>query len=687
MSNGGGAATNTGIDYQQRLAAYFLIQMLLDIETLSGIGLDGVHAITEVSFESSSYVDDMVVKTTTGNLYVQAKRNISMSDSSDSEFMKTVHQFVNQFLQDPSGGHKFVLATSSGSSSKIKQELRKILESIRLNDTGFKDNPLNKSEEDVYTKVKNCISTSYLEITNNNIADTTISDILSKTYVAIADVQQGMPLEGAILTILTSKSRVKPELFFSATISLALSLASARQSINKSGLESKLGNYIGTLTPEKKHAVEQDFFKIEMSPGKISSGREVLLVESFIDGQDFLVVELIRFDDSGSKKVKFHDNLCELLNGSTWNVLSRASTYSGIERYIEERADEFKDKNIGFLPINTEEDIENSPFALAYGDYCEDIRKGNDQPLRCLHCGDSISENGAPLVEIDEIGAEHALGLVHKKCLSPLDRVLGGIKAEVFDEYDYLKDFDYKTWFEFIQTGQAMFGSLEGKLNQIMFMGWNPEGHGEFKGNYCVKINLEDGSSKYVHHRSKVVRETLESATKRADFFNMQFEKARIKGDPSCYTSNNETFSSYSVAIKMKDEDEECIECIDAEAVKYTLAIEKAYDRFTNYYAPLFILLDLETSQPIIIENAIFILNNPLKLKTYLSNWSKAGIELPEYKIEILKTDHEFDLFLSRYLKKGIQIVANPLFDMVLNPLSGLVFRHIDEILEEKAKR
>jgi len=661
--------------------------VLLDINSLSGIGLDGVHSITEVSFESSAFVDDMVVKTTTGNLYVQAKRNISMSDNEDSEFMKTIHQFVNQFLQDPSGSHKFVLATSSCSSSKIKQELRKIVESIRLNDTGFKDNPLNKSEEDTYIKVKNCITTSFVAITNKIITDTPTTEILKKMYVAIADVQQGMPLEGAILTILTSKSSVRPELFLSATISLALSLASARQSINKRGLESRLGNYIGTLTPEKKQAVEQDFLKIEMCAGKISSGREILLVESFINGQDFLIVELIRFNDTGEKKVVFHDAQCELLNGSKWNVLARAATISGIERYIEERADRFKDKRIGLLPINTEDDVELSPFALAYGEYCEDIRKGNSHPLKCLHCGDPISENGAPFVEIDEIGAEHALGLVHKKCLAPLDRVLGAIKAEVFDEYDYLKDFDYRTWYECIQSGQAMFGSLEGKLNQVMFMGWNPEGHGEYKGNYCVKINLEDGSSKFVHHRSKVVRETLESATERAKYFNAQFERDRLKGNPSCYTSKNETFGAYSIVMKMKDEDEDCIECIDAEAVKYTLAIEKAYDRLTNYYAPLFILLDIETGQPIIISNTIFVLNNPLKFKSFLSNWSKAGIELPKYKIDILKSDHEFDSFLSKYLKKDIQIVANPLFDMNFSPLSGLVFRHIEELVEEKAGR
>jgi hypothetical protein len=223
MSSGGGAATNTGIDYQQRLAAYFLIQMLLDMDSLSGIGLDGVHPITEVSFETSSYVDDMVIKTQNGNLYIQAKRNISMSDNVGSEFQKTVNQFVNQFLLNTEANDKYILATSSGSSSKIKQDLRKILESIRLNDTDFENNPLNQSEEEVYAKLKNCVSASYKKVTNQDISYIILTSFFKKMHVVIADVQQGMPLEGALLTVLTSKSKVKPELFLSVTISLALS--------------------------------------------------------------------------------------------------------------------------------------------------------------------------------------------------------------------------------------------------------------------------------------------------------------------------------------------------------------------------------------------------------------------------------------------------------------------------------
>ncbi len=674
MSSGGGAATNTGIDYQQRLAAYFLIQMLLDMDSLSGIGLDGVYPITEVSFETSSYVDDMVIKTQNGNLYIQAKRNISMSDNVGSEFQKTVNQFVNQFLLNTEANDKYILATSSGSSSKIKQDLRKILESIRLNDTDFENNPLNQSEEEVYAKLKNCVSASYKKVTNQDISYIILTSFLKKMHVVIADVQQGMPLEGALLTLLTSKSKVKPELFLSVTISLALSLSSTRQSINKTGLESKLGNYIGPLTPEKRRSVEQDFFDFEIASGEISSGREVLLVESFLKGSDFIIAELIRFDNAGNKRVKFYDHLCELLDGRKWKVLHRASTYAGIERYIKEHSDLFKDKRIGIVPINANEDVEDSAFALAYIDFCRNILKSNKQGLRCLHCGDYISENGAPMIEVDEVGAEHDLGLIHKTCLKPLDRVLGVLKAQVFEEYDYLKDFDYKTWLNLVQNGQALFCALQGKLNQVMFMGWHPEGVSEFKGNYCVKINLEDGSSRYIHHRGKVVRETLSSATEKAEFANSELEKARLKGDPNCYTSKNESFGSYSLAMKMKDDSEECIECINAEVAKYTLAIEKAYDRFSNYYAPVIILLDKESGQPIIANNTVFVIDNPLKLNSYIANWSKAGITLPEYKIEIIKSDYEFDNFIAKCIKNKIQVVANPLFDMRLSPISGIVF-------------
>ena len=296
MFNGGGAATNAGIDYQQRLSAYFLVQMLLNLDSLTGIGLDGVYPINEVSFETTSCIDDIVVKTDNLSLYFQAKRNINLSDKTESDFYKTVNQFVTQFIATPAENSIYVLATSSGSSSKIKYDLRKILESVRLNEINFKNNPRNKSEEEVYHKLSKCISEAYHCHTGNAISDSVFITILKKTHIAIADVENGMPLEGAILTVLATKSKVNPELFFSAVISLALTLASKRLSINKKGLEAKLGNYLDPNTLDKEKAIAQNFFSIKFE-NAISSSREILLVKSLSTNFDFMVIDLFRFDD------------------------------------------------------------------------------------------------------------------------------------------------------------------------------------------------------------------------------------------------------------------------------------------------------------------------------------------------------------------------------------------------------
>ncbi|KIX13696.1 hypothetical protein [Dethiosulfatarculus sandiegensis] len=679
MSNGGGAATNTGIDYQQRLAAYFLIQMLLEMDSLIGIGLDGVHSINTVSFESSSCIDDITLTTDIGNLYFQAKRNISISGNVNSEFYKTTSQFVNQFLSDPTSNDKYILATSSTASSKVRYDLRKILESVRLNDTNFKENPLNKSEKEVYAKLKNNLSTAYQNSTNEVIAETILVSLLKRIYVVIADVQQGTPLEGAILTVLSARSKVKPELLFSITISLALSLASQRQSINKRGIESKLARYLDPISLENKLTVEKDMLNVEFDGSNIPSDQDVLLVDSILNEADYMIITLFRFDDAGNKRAQFYGDTCKTPNGIEWKVIHRAATYAGIHRFIEEKPDLFTDKKVVILEPAADTELSSS-FSLAYQELCKSVLERNTQILQCLHCGDFISESSSPLIEIDQTDADHSLGLVHKSCLKPIDRVIGLIKSDFFEDHNFLKHFDYKSWIDLAPKGQALFASLQGKIKQVMFMAWNPEGASEFKGNHCLKINLKDGSSRYVHHRGQIVRKTMSSASDMASFFNSQFEQARLNGDPTCYSSAKEVFGPYSICMQMKDESEECIECINAEVVKYTLAIENAYNRFSNYYAPVVALFSKESGQPVIVKNTLFIIDNPLKLKVFLDNWSKAGIVLPEYKIEIIKSDDEFDKILSKLLKSGIQVVANPLFDMKQNPLSGIVFRHIDEL-------
>lgn len=74
-------------------------------------------------------------------------------------------------------------------------------------------------------------------------------------------------------------------------------------------------------------------------------------------------------------------------------------------------------------------------------------------------------------------------------------------------------------------------------------------------------------------------------------------------------------------------------------------------------------------------------LNNPLELDRYLKNWAKADMNVPDYSIKIIKTDEEFDLHMAQLLQDGLQVLANPKFNMQGELLSGIVFRDFNELM------
>ncbi|MBE4115595.1 hypothetical protein HJ109_18940 [Vibrio parahaemolyticus] len=124
-SNAGGAATNAGIDFQQRISALFLTHMFMDVVFIDDLGMDKNSKIVELKFESNNEIDDLVIKTEQSTIFIQAKRSITCSESESSEFYKVIKQFVSQYLTNTNSNDRFVLATTSKSSSKITVELKK----------------------------------------------------------------------------------------------------------------------------------------------------------------------------------------------------------------------------------------------------------------------------------------------------------------------------------------------------------------------------------------------------------------------------------------------------------------------------------------------------------------------------------------------------------------------------------
>ena len=400
---------------------------------------------------------------------------------------------------------------------------------------------------------------------------------------------------------------------------------------------------------------------------------------------DYLILELYRFDDDGRRRLKFYENKVEMLDGSTWNVIYRASTFVGVDRFIEEQEERFSNARVIIYPINTEENLEDSSFARAHSELCKNLIESCENFFECIHCGDVISEDETHFIEIDEENKKHCVGLVHKKCLNSLDRVLGIIHSDLFRTHKLLKNFDYSVWFKAILAGQGLFAAISQYKNNVISIVWNPDYNQISKGNWCVRINLEDGSALYVHERGRVVRCSEVEAIKKVQKFNKSFEEAWANEDPWCYTSESGVFIIYSGALELLDNNERCLLCVDAQAVKYTQSIGNTYSKSNNYYAPLAFLIDESTGDPIIINNTIFLISNPLSLEKYIENWSRAGIKLPEFVISIIDSDDRFDIFVRQAKDNNIEIIVNPML-LISGELSGgFVIENMKVIVDKKS--
>jgi hypothetical protein len=90
-----GSATNAGIDYQQRVSAWFLVALLFNYDISCTLDLPVSSYIKEIAFETAENIDDLRIQLThQNNIYLQIKRSLNLSTSTTSDFYKTIKQFV-----------------------------------------------------------------------------------------------------------------------------------------------------------------------------------------------------------------------------------------------------------------------------------------------------------------------------------------------------------------------------------------------------------------------------------------------------------------------------------------------------------------------------------------------------------------------------------------------------------------
>lgn len=685
--------TNAGIDFQQRVSAWILINMVIEMDLSLSLEAENEAIIKKVEFESDDEIDDLVVTLLDDRkMYFQMKRSVSLTQSENSDFYKALCQFIKSFSNDSDSASSYVLLTSSKASSPIKEQLRKIFNSVRFNPLTFLSNPLTQSEKDSFGKFKKLSKDIFEEVNGKQMTEEEFLKFLTKVYIVVLDIEDGMPFEKVVLLTIHNHINTKtPNLFWSFTIKSALSFASRRQSILK---EELINNWIHFLkidsnnTPDNNESIIDEYLKFEIKDS-FSMGKDIVLSEFItssgvlsFDNEDendldtdesLFMLELFRFNDDGTKRLDYSgEKFLTLKNGLKFKVLRRTATNFGMERFINENADLLSSKKVIVLPANGIESVEKEQHVKIYAEQCKTYIEKNSS-LNCIHCGRGISQNDSYIVEIDYLENYPMIGLVHDECICPLDRILGIIKSDLFDEYYFLKNFDYKKWLECIKESQAFIGGVENMSHSSLInVFWNPYSYPNDTFKYCIKINLKNGDFKYSKRRGKVERLNKSESKKNAKFFNEQIEKFKDK-DPLCYTSKNSNFGTYSHLVQFKKPDENILECESAEVVNYTEHIGKQHNENKNYYAPLCTITLLENDTLFTLNSCPILISNPFELKYYLENWEEAGIEVENYEVNIISTDLEFDNFMREVTMNGLIPIINPILDRNQDLVRGIL--------------
>ncbi|WP_195638220.1 hypothetical protein [Enterocloster bolteae] len=672
-------ATNAGIDYQQRVSAFFLVLMLRNKDM--DLFLPGANGkIQWIQLESMEDIDDMVLSNERGNnYYFQIKRKISFQNNPKSEFYKTCIQFVEQYEKGREKTENYYLITSEESSSKVTERLRRLLNHIRVSNS-LKIPSLNKEDKRIFDDFTNMIDLIFSQITGGTITRETLLELCRRIYIVTLNVEKEKSDERVALAILQLGKSKDIRYIWETLIAQSLYYATNRMKIKKEFLEKEYGTYL--LSKEPKTNNGEPFFNIETESiaqigydiilGQSSELLEAMGEEAKLE--DYVVLQLYRFDEVGKKNISFYTppDVLTMPNDLNVNVIQRFSSIKGFQRFMEEKGSTLQKQNIYFFGGQGDGQEDNFPQAQLHKKWVEDIIHSKEfcEQRKCIHCEESVFDSSF-IIEIDNINEKLKVGLAHEECVRPVDRILGIVKIPFYQEFSYLNKFDIESWISNLIDGQRCFANLEFRHITLANMLWNDDIESNKKGRFCIKVLLDDGDVTYVKQRGFVYRGPKENILEDTRFMNNSLKNN--KEDPFAYIKNTWESGNYSMLKNRVEISEEIVLCKSYECVQYTSEIRELFDIKGNYYAPLvFISIDDEI---VLIDGYLFLMTNPFDLDKYLKNWKKhLGIDFTEVEYEVsgVYSDQEMDQLMKSVFSDGISVIVNPWFGNEKELLRGI---------------
>jgi hypothetical protein len=203
----GGAAAQTGIGYQNRVAAWTCVRILAERDVTPLWRLKSDVTFDYIRCETGQPVDDILVGTSEGgHAFVNVKHTVTKSRAADSALGSAVDQFVRQFISHKgraAGAHPWerqlnpnvdrrVLFTSPKSSVAIKTHLPRVL--MRLRDLpphgGAGASATNKEEEEVLAVVREHVARAWRDSAGHDITEEDELRLLKLLWVETIDVDE-----------------------------------------------------------------------------------------------------------------------------------------------------------------------------------------------------------------------------------------------------------------------------------------------------------------------------------------------------------------------------------------------------------------------------------------------------------------------------------------------------------------
>ncbi|WP_343083188.1 hypothetical protein [Blautia producta] len=680
-------ATNAGIDYQQRVSAFFLVLMLRNKDMdLFVPGANG--KIQWIQFESMENIDDMVLANDSGNnYYFQIKRKISFQSTPKSEFYKTCIQFVKQYEKGKEKRENYYLITTEESSAKVTERLRRLLNHIRVSNS-LNISSLNKEDKRILDDFTNMIELIFSQITECTISRDTLLELCRRIYIVTLNVEKEKSDERVALAILQLGESEDIQYIWDTLITQSLYYATNRMKIQKEFLVKEYENYL--LSKEPKINKSEPFFNIE-TESIVQIGYDIILGQSaeLLEAmgrearpEDYVVLQLYRFDEIGKKNISFYTppDVLTMPHDLHINVIQRFSSIKGLESFMEEKGRDLQKHNIIFLGGKGDGQEDNFPQAQLHKKWVEDIIHSKEfgEHKKCIHCEESVFDRSF-IIEIDNIKEKPKVGLAHEECIRPVDRILGIVKIPFYQEFSYLNKFDIESWISNLIDGQRFFANLELRHISSANMFWSDDIESNKKGRFCIKVHLEDGDVTYVTQRGFVHRGSEANILEDTRFMNNSLKEH--KEDPIVYIKNTWESGTYSMLKNRAEISEEIVLCKSYECVQYTSEIRELFDAKGHYYAPLaFIRIEDEI---VLIDGHLFLLSNPFELDKYLKNWKKhLGIDFTEvaYEVSGVYSDQEMDQLMKSVFADGIPVIVNPWFGNDKELLRGIAILEFNSL-------